>query len=54
MKNVSVSIKMSMKVVSKGQIDNIRALVQIMAWRRTGDKPVPEPVMSLAALASVG
>ena len=25
-----------------GPIDNKAALVQVMAWRRTGDKPLPE------------
>ena len=29
-----------MKFVSKGPIDNIPALVQIMARRRSGDKPL--------------
>ena len=28
--------------VPKGQIDNKPALVQVMAWHRTGDKPLPE------------
>ena len=27
------------------QMDNIPALVQIMAWRRLGDKPLSEPMM---------
>ena len=31
--------------VPKGPINNIPALVQIMAWRRSGDKPLSEPVM---------
>ena len=26
--------------------DNKSALVQAVAWRRTGDKPLPEPMMS--------
>ena len=30
---------MSLKFVTKGPIDNILALVQVMAWRRQGDKP---------------
>ena len=30
---------------SKGRINNIPALVQIMAWRRSGDKPLSEPMM---------
>ena len=31
--------------VPKDQINNIPALVQIMAWRRAGDKPLSEPMM---------
>ena len=31
--------------VPKRQINNIPALVQIMAWRRTGDKPSSEPMI---------
>ena len=41
--NVRISIKISLKFVSWGPINNIPALVQIMAWRRPGDKPLPEP-----------
>ena len=37
--NVSIAIKISLKFVPKGPINNIPALVQIMAWRRPGDKP---------------
>ena len=43
--NVWISIKISLKVVSKGPINNIPSLVQIMAWRRPGDKPLSEPMM---------
>ena len=43
--NVSISIKISLKLVLKGPIDNIPSLVQIMAWRRPGDKPLSEPMM---------
>ena len=28
-----------------GPIDNKSVLVQVMAWRRTGDKPLPEPML---------
>ena len=42
--NVSISIKISLKFVPKGPVNNIPALVQIMAWRRPGDKPLSEPV----------
>ena len=34
-----IPIKISLKFVPKGRINNIPALVQIMAWRRLGDKP---------------
>ena len=44
--NVEISIKISMKFVPKGPINNIPALVQIMAWRRTGDKPLSEQMMT--------
>ena len=38
-------IKFSLKYVRKYPIDNNPALVQIMAWRRSGDKPLSEPMM---------
>ena len=34
-----------MKFVPKGPINNIPAMVQIMAWRRPGDKPLSEPMV---------
>ena len=34
-----------MKYVPKAAINNIPALVQIMACRRPGDKPLSEPMM---------
>ena len=43
--NVSIAIEISLKFVPKGPINNIPALVQIMAWRRPGDKPLSEPMM---------
>ena len=43
--NVWIPIEISLKFVSKVPIDNILALVQIMAWRRPGDKPLSEPMM---------
>ena len=39
-------INMSLKFVPKGPIDNKPALVQVMAWRRTGDKPLSEPMLT--------
>ena len=41
--NVIISIKISLKFIPKGPINNIPALVQIMAWRQPGDKPLSEP-----------
>ena len=43
--NVWISIKISLKFVPKGPINNIPALVQIMTWRRSGDKPLSEPMI---------
>ena len=43
--NVWISIKISLKFVPKGPINNIPALVQIMACRRPGDKPLSEAMM---------
>ena len=44
--NVWIPIKISLKFVPKCPINNITALVQIMAWRRPGDKPLTEPMMA--------
>ena len=38
-------IDISLKFVPKGPVDNIPALVQIMAWRRPGDKSLSEPMV---------
>ena len=43
--NVRISIKISLKFVPKVTINNIPALVQIMAWRRPGDKPLSKAMM---------
>ena len=43
--NVWFLLKISLKFVPKVPINSIPALVQIMAWRRLGDKPLSEPVM---------
>ena len=43
--NVSIAIKMSLKFIPMGPINNIPALVQIMPWRRPGDKPLSEPMI---------
>ena len=50
--NVWISIKISLKFVPKGQINNISALVQIMAYRRPGDKPLSES-MTVSLLTNI-
>ena len=40
-----ISLKIPLKFVPRGPINNILALVQIMAWRRPGDKPLSEPML---------
>ena len=37
--NASILIQISLKFIPKSPIENIPVLVQIMAWRRLGDKP---------------
>ena len=44
--NDEIPIQLSLKLVSMSPIDNKPALVQVMAWRRTGYKPLPEPMMT--------
>ena len=43
--NVWIAVTISLKFVPEGPINNIPALVQIMAWRWTGDKPLSEPIL---------
>ena len=43
--NVQILIKISLKFVPKDPINNIPALVKIMAWHRRGHKPLSEPKM---------
>ena len=43
--NVRISIKISLKFVPKGPNNNIPTLVQIMAWRRPGHKPLSETML---------
>ena len=40
--NSCILNKISLKYIPFSLIDNMRALVQIMAWRRTSDKPLSE------------
>ena len=43
--NVEISIKISLKFGPKGPTYDIPTLVQVMAWRRSGDKPLSEPMV---------
>ena len=44
--NYRILIWISLKFVPMSPIDNKPALVQVMAWRRTGDKPLLEPMLT--------
>ena len=44
--NESIPIQISLKFVLRNPIDNEPALVQVMAWCRTGDKPLPEAMLT--------
>ena len=44
-KNVGISINISLKFLPKGPINKILELVEIMAWRRPGKKPLSEPMV---------
>ena len=44
--NVLISIEVSLKFVPKAPINNIPALVQVMAWHRPGDKPLSKPMIA--------
>ena len=41
-----ILIQISLKFVPMSPIDNKPALVQVMAWRLTGDKPLLEPMLT--------
>ena len=43
--NIWILLRISLKFVPRVRINNIPALVQIMAWHRPGDKPFSEPMM---------
>ena len=44
--NDRIQIQISLKYVPRSPIDNMLALVQVMAWCRTGDESLPEPMMT--------
>ena len=40
--NDRIQIRISLKFIPRSPIDNKPALVQVMAWRQIGNKPLPE------------
>ena len=44
--NDRIQIRFSLKFVPRSPINNKPALVQVMACRLTGDKPLPEPMLT--------
>ena len=48
--NAWILINVSQNFVPKGPINNIPALVQIMAWRRPGNKPLSGPMMIISLM----
>ena len=45
--NIWISIDISLKFIPKGPIENISALVHIMAWRWIGNKALSESMVVL-------
>ena len=41
-----ILIQIALKFAPKGPTDNDKTLVQVMAWHRKGDKPLPEPMLT--------
>ena len=52
-KNALIAIKI-IKFIPRGRINNFLTLVQIMAWRRLGDKPLSEVGEWLSSTAVLG
>ena len=44
--NDRIPIEISLQIVPRSPINNKPALVQVMAWRRRGDKSLPEPMLT--------
>ena len=52
--NDRIPIRISLKFVPRSPIDKKPALVQVMASRRTGDKPLPELMLTQFTDAYMG
>ena len=48
--NDGIPIQIAFNYAPRSPIDNKPALVQVMAWCRTGDKPLPVPMMTQFSL----
>ena len=44
--NDRIQSQISLKYVPRSPIDNKPALIQLMAWRRIGNKPLSEPIFN--------
>ena len=44
--NDRIPIQISLKIVCRSPMDNKPTLVQEIAWRISGDKPLPEPMLT--------
>ena len=44
--NDIIPIQISLKFIRRSPFDNKPALLQVIARRRLGDKPLPEPMMA--------
>ena len=43
--NVWILIKISLKFVPMGPVNNTKSFVETMAWRQAGNKPLSQPMM---------
>ena len=44
--NDRIQIQISLKFIPRSPTDNKPTLLQVMAWRRIGDKPLPKLMMT--------
>ena len=44
--NDIIPLRISLKFVPQSLINNKPALVQVIAWHQTGNKPLPEPMLT--------
>ena len=51
--NVYISINISLMFAPKGPTNNIPSLVQKMAWRQPGDKPLSDASLGLNELIKI-